>query len=90
MRKKEFPLPCPFQPTVACFTGMVIVADSTYSLVDHRIGLRSIGQPNVRIHGRNVQVIDQGIIGTFGIVTHDFESGLYGSLDLVIVGNFVH
>ena len=89
MRWEEFAPPCPLHPAVAGFTRPVEIAHSTHGLVDDRIWLESIGQHDVRIHGRHVEVIDQWFVSSFRIISHLFELALDLGLDVKVVGHLV-
>ncbi|CAK5279872.1 unnamed protein product, partial [Mycena citricolor] len=85
MGREEFAPPRPFEPPVAGFAWPVVVADRAVSFVDHRVRLEPVGQHDVGIHSRYIQMVDQRLVVSHRLVAQQLKRHLNFSLDFIVV-----
>ena len=61
--------PSPLHPTIARLVGSVVVARRAHGFVDDRVGLESIRQHDVGIHGGDVEMVDERVVEPSGGVS---------------------
>ena len=79
--------PRPPHPPLAAVVGVVEVAGGTGGVVDDGGGMEAVGDDNVGVHGRDVDVVDVGGLGVLRRIPEELQ--LLGNLriDLIVVGD---
>lgn len=77
--------PRPLHLALALFAWSVVVAGGARRFVDDRVGLESVTQHDVGVHGGDVEMVDEGRVLAQRVVAELDEHGGDLGLDLVVV-----
>ena len=88
--REELATPHPLERTLAVRLGPVVHAHGTRLRRDDRRRLQPVREDNVRIHGADVQVVDDGVLHPVGVVAEIAELRGDPLLDLLEVGHLRH
>jgi hypothetical protein len=77
--------PRPLHLALALLAGAVEVAGGAIGFGDDGIGLESVTQHDVGVHGGDIEMVDEGSVGTERVVAKFFKLPLDFVLDLVVV-----